>query len=363
MRYAALLFLAPLAVACAAPEPDLQRIGSLARARTKTSAVASASTASPTVAAPVPVKPCPDDMVYVDTTYCDDLERECLDLEHEEPNHLKICHRFKEGKQHCTGTEERRRFCIDTYEYPNQKGAHPIWMLTWYEAQATCRSKGKRLCWQSEWTAACEGPSPRPFPYGWVRDHAKCNMDNGYIEPENGPWGGFKFYSTDKRLQFAELSRLDQSAPSGALDECKSGFGVYDQPGNVDEWVISDEPPQHKSRWAALKGGAWGHVRSACRPTTYSHEPEFSYYFVSFRCCNDAAGAPVWQPSRPHTPAPVVEAHDYAQVPIVPLNPPGPSKEKVGRRDRARKQVLDASPEVPEALDGGSPPPLEEAQK
>jgi hypothetical protein len=40
-----------------------------------------------------------------------------------------------------------------------------------------------------------------------------------------------------------------------------------------------------------LKGGAWGHVRNACRPVTTSHPPDFKYYFISFRCCADASGA------------------------------------------------------------------------
>ncbi|NUO48158.1 MAG: hypothetical protein HOV80_04795, partial [Polyangiaceae bacterium] len=54
--------------------------------------------------------------------------------------------------------------------------------------------------------------------------------------------------------------------------------------------------------WAGLKGGAWGHVRNACRPVTTSHAAEFTYYFVSLRCCADAkppegeAGAAIWKP-------------------------------------------------------------------
>jgi hypothetical protein len=65
-----------------------------------------------------------------------------------------------------------------------------------------------------------------------------------------------------------------------------SGFGVHDLTGNLDEWVLS-EWRRGRSRWAALKGGGWGHVRNACRPVTVSHTPEWSYYFVSFRCCKD----------------------------------------------------------------------------
>ena len=271
---------------------------------------------------------CPDDMQHVDTEFCSDVDRRCLEVEHEHTNHLDICHSFAK-EQSCRGPRRRISFCIDTYEYPNQKGAHPVWMLDWFQAQATCESKGKRLCWASEWTAACEGPDATPFPYGFERDHRACNMDNLYIDPlRPGPRSQFFFYSKEKWLSFRELSRLDQSVPSGSMDRCRSGFGVYDMTGNVDEWVVSDEPTHDKSKWAALKGGAWGHVRSQCRPVTTSHEPEFNYYFVGFRCCKDALGAQEWTPAPDALAAPVVEARDFAPDPIRPVGAPGPSKMK-----------------------------------
>jgi sulfatase modifying factor 1 len=257
--------------------------------------------------------PCPGDMVYVDTTFCPDIARRCVDMENERSNHLPICHAFA-AQQTCRTDERRLAFCIDRYEYPNRKDAHPTWMLDWYKAQATCESKQKRLCWASEWTAACEGPEHTPFPYGWARDHDACNMDNFYIGPRRpGPKAQFLFYSKDPDVAVGELSRLDQSVASGSIEACKSGFGVYDMTGNFDEWVVSDQPPREKSRWAGLKGGAWGHVRSQCRPMTTSHEPEFTYYFVGFRCCRDAKG-----PVAPFTPSPqaiappAVPPHDFA---------------------------------------------------
>lgn len=277
---------------------------------------------------------CPADMVSVDTSFCPDVERECLDMEHEEKNHLEICHAFAHHTR-CRSEEKRVAFCIDRYEYPNQKGAHPVWMLDANQAMATCESRGKRLCMASEWTAACEGPEHTPFPYGWERDHDKCNMDNFYIDPKRpAPKAQFFFYSKDPAVAFPALSALDQSVPSGSMETCQSGFGVYDMPGNVDEWVQNDGKPREKATWAALKGGAWGHVRSQCRPTTYSHEPEFWYYFVGFRCCKDAEGVPAdakWQPSSEAVPPPAIEAHDFAPEPIVPIDPPGPSKTKFSR--------------------------------
>jgi hypothetical protein len=274
--------------------------------------------------------PCPDDMIYVDTSYCGDIERTCLEYEWDAPNNLVICHRFAPA-QRCKTQEEHRRFCIDTYEYPNREGAHPVWMLTWYQAQATCESKGKRLCYASEWTAACEGPKELPFPYGIARDHTQCNIDNIYIEMKKD-FGRWNLYSKDGAVVFKELSRLDQSVPSGKLASCISGFGVHDMTGNVDEWVTSDEPPREKSKWAGLKGGGWGHVRNACRPMTTSHDPGFWYYSVGFRCCSDPAGGGAWRPNTggagdPDA-APAVEAHDFAPDPVVSERPPGPSRMK-----------------------------------
>ncbi len=274
---------------------------------------------------------CPEDMVHVDTKFCPAVQRRCLDLEHDPINHIDICHAFAH-KQSCGGAEKRIAFCIDRYEYPNQKGAHPAWMIDWYQAQATCESQGKRLCWSSEWTAACEGRAHTPFPYGYQRNHDLCNMDNFFIEPKRpGPRAQFLFYSKNGAEARNELARLDQSVPSGSLEGCKSDFGVYDMPGNVDEWVISDEAPAEISKWAGLKGGAWGHVRSQCRPMTYSHDPGFQYYFVGFRCCRDAAGAPRWKPSPAAIPPPAVEPRDFAPDPVPPIEPPPAPKAKFSR--------------------------------
>ena len=102
-------------------------------------------------------------------------------------------------------------------------------------------------------------------------------------------------------------------------------------PGNVDEWVTSDEAPHEVSKWAALKGGAWGHVRNQCRPATYSHDPAFTYYFVGFRCCRDAMGKPPWAASPDAVAAPTVEPQDLAPQDDIALRGAGPSTTKFSR--------------------------------
>jgi hypothetical protein len=252
-------------------------------------------------AQPAPDSPCPEGMAYVDTTYCPEPELECLDKEHNKANHIVICHKFAVKPQGCKSTLRRQRFCIDRYEYPNREGGHPPVMVDWYDAAEMCAQESKRLCWESEWVAACEGPEKKPFPYGYDRDPKQCNIDNMWLNVSLD-----KIYSPDPAVQDAELFRLDQSVSSGEMPGCVSGFGVHDQTGNVDEWVNAEQEYE-KSRWAGLKGGAWGHVRNACRPMTTSHPPEWSYYFVSFRCCADAAPDPeaekdpkLWKPPQQH---------------------------------------------------------------
>src|SRR5262249_11015434 len=78
-----------------------------------------------------PVSNCPNGMILVDTTYCPRVERKCIEEEYSPQNKITICHKFSTA-QRCLGELEHRRFCIDEYEYPNQKGAHPPWMVSWY---------------------------------------------------------------------------------------------------------------------------------------------------------------------------------------------------------------------------------------
>ena len=40
---------------------------------------------------------------------------------------------------------------------------------------------------------------------------------------------------------------------------------------------------------SGLKGGYWGPVKTRCRPMTTVHDPNFHYYQVGFRCCEDVA--------------------------------------------------------------------------
>lgn len=225
-----------------------------------------------------PASACPDGMQLVEGTWCPYVGHRCVDWIEE---HRDRCRRYDE-KVLCEGLKVDKRFCIDRFEYPNQEGAFPVVMASWVEAQAACKAEGKRLCTESEWTFACEGVEQKPYPYGFTRDTQACNIDRHYYNPD------FDAFSDDWRIA-PEVARLDQRVASGSMARCESPFGVRDMTGNVDEWVVNEEPKEDSGEdVSGLKGGYWGPIRARCRPITNSHNRWFRFYQVGFRCCAEA---------------------------------------------------------------------------
>ncbi len=136
------------------------------------------------VAAADPKKPaaCPAGMKLVDGEYCTEVEHTCLRSWYDKSNKKKVCEEFAPTAK-CVGQKVKKRFCVDTYEWPNKKGERPEVMNRFHQAQVKCASIGKRLCTETEWNFACEGPNRMPFPYGYVRDAKKCNGDHPGTAP------------------------------------------------------------------------------------------------------------------------------------------------------------------------------------
>jgi hypothetical protein len=230
---------------------------------------------------------CPSDMALVDGEYCTELELKCLRSTYAPQNKKVICHEF-ESPSKCVGDKVKRRYCIDKYEYPNKKGERPLVNMNFPEAQRMCAAQGKRVCTETEWTMACEGPSYKPYPYGYVRDPTKCRGDRPYRFPNVK-----KTFSKDKAEARAELERLWDGVTSGSQPECVSDYGVFDMPGNADELASSETPAPRSEFDNVTTGGPWlDGVRNQCRPKIYTHNEGFAYYYLSFRCCAEPDGSP-----------------------------------------------------------------------
>jgi len=227
-------------------------------------------------------------MVLVAGTYCPAVQQLCA----ERPRNLG-----GRGKHHCKRYQPSRclttrrttmRFCMDRYEWPNEKGVKPRTLTTWGEARDMCKERGKRLCDVTEFNFACEGEAMTPHVYGHERSDTICNADQPYIERT------YNYQRWDECMANEgcrkEYDRLDQRLPAGSKPECVSAHGVYDLNGNANEWVFRRDQ-KHPYR-SGLKGGWWGPVRNRCRPMTTFHMEGDWGYEVGFRCCRDADETP-----------------------------------------------------------------------
>jgi sulfatase modifying factor 1 len=263
-----------------------------------------------TATAPVTARPeappapsaCPAGMKLVDGDYCSEVEHKCLKSWYDKSNKKTVCEEF-EPRSACVGSKEHRRYCIDEFEWPNVKGERPEVMNRFHQAEVKCAAVGKRLCTESEWTLACEGPRMLPFPHGYVRDAAKCNGDH--------PWDGPDMKKVAKRDP-GELARLWRGVRSGSQPNCVSEYGVADLPANADEVVASEQfSGRHNLYDSVHSGGPWYRgVRNQCRPKIYTHDEDFYYYFLSFRCCAEPDG----KPTDPRTPKQIKDKWSFEKV-------------------------------------------------
>lgn len=194
-----------------------------------------------------------------------------------------VCEQFDEKRWAAMRKRAKRKpidVCVDRYEYPNAKGEYPMVVVSHTEATAVCKKQGKRLCTESEWTFACEGPDATPYPYGFVRDASKCTIDvTTQAIADDALWPR----NTERAIR--AVDKAFHGTPSGSKAACKSPFGVYDMTGNLDEWTQTVRPGVGYP--SILKGGFWSKVRARCRPQTRAHGPIFVTYETGFRCCAD----------------------------------------------------------------------------
>lgn len=301
---------APSAKPAKAPAPAAKTPAASARAPAPAAKAPAPAAKAPATSAKAPSQPapegpqaCPSDMILIDGEYCSDVQHECKKSWYDKSNKKTVCEEF-EPVSKCVGTKTKKRYCIDRYNWPNEKGARPEVMNRFHEAQIKCAAVGKRLCTESEWTLACEGPRMLPFPYGYVRDTNKCHGDVDWDSPDMK-----KVAARDPD----ELARLWKGVRNGSQPECVSEYGVPDLPGNVDDVVASET---NDGTWRAKydsvhTGGPWYRgVRNQCRPKIYTHDEGFYYYFLGFRCCAEADG----KPTDPRTPRQVREGWKIERV-------------------------------------------------
>jgi ergothioneine biosynthesis protein EgtB len=152
----------------------------------------------------------------------------------------------------------------------------PVSHVSYFEASAFAKWKGKRLPTEAEWEkAACYSERTQDFPWGDERpDIDKANLF------ENGHWS---------------------VTPIGSFPEGATSAGCHQMIGDVWEWTTSDYVPypgfksefdEYNDKWfvnqKVLRGGSYAtpqlHIRSTYRNFFHTHE---RWMTSGFRCAKD----------------------------------------------------------------------------
>jgi len=174
-------------------------------------------------------------------------------------------------------TTARRGAPPITRSSPGRTADHPVVAVTFYEAEAYCRSRGGALPTEAQWERAACGEGGRRFPWGDRED-----VDAAwYAEGKFGHLGS------------VHTRPVTQSDPS-----LQSPSGALHMAGNVWEWTAdwyhrdayregptTDPTGPASGTWKTLRGGSYMNLASYC---TCSHReparPERVAYTTGFRC-------------------------------------------------------------------------------
>jgi|GEM_PF-1007615 len=160
-------------------------------------------------------------------------------------------------------------------------GVVPQGHISQIQATAACAEAGKRLCTNSEWLRACQGPTGTTYPYGATKQPGVCNDDR-----ECHPV--VQYFESGASWVWSELNHPcinqmpDSVYTTGSLSSCITAEGAFDMMGNLHEWTSDPN--------GTFRGGFYKDTvinGPGCLYATTAHSVGHWDYSTGFRCCAD----------------------------------------------------------------------------
>jgi formylglycine-generating enzyme required for sulfatase activity len=159
---------------------------------------------------------------------------------------------------------------------------YPANRVSWYGADAYCRSVNKRLPTEAEWEKAARGTDRRIFPWG---DESPTNERVTF------------------RRKFVKLG-FKAMEPVHSMSGGRSPYGAHHMAGNVWEWVadwyedsyyevtpLKNPQGPDSGISKVLRGGNWYYKAYYMRTTyRFNERPEIFKIWQGFRCATAQRG-------------------------------------------------------------------------